>query len=183
MALPGVDISLAFSPDHPLQLLLPSSQSTCPPALSPLLLYMLCPLLALPPVQSMTNTSTISASQSQAGAPFILKGWESQKRVYLHKEPPGQNHWPYPVHLIPARLQGSSLVQSGQAEVLDFKTGIPLPRPGCSPTPGQALWQVPLAEEGSRRCNASRELAAPSSHGDLSCCWCSGAGFRGRALP
>lgn len=136
---------LAFSPDHPLQLLLPSSQSTCPPALSPLLLYMLCPLLALPSVQSMTNTSTISASQSQAGAPLFSRMGVTEKGLFTQGAPrteplalPSASH--------PCKTPRLLLVQSGQAEVLDFKTGIPpsvawvLPPPPVRPC-GKSPWQ------------------------------------------
>lgn len=96
--------------------------------------------------------------------PLYSQGWESQKRVYLHKEPPGQNHWPYPVHLIPARLQGSSWSSLGRQKCWTSRLPSLLPQPGRYPHPRSG----PVAEEGSRRCNASRELAASSSHGDLS---------------
>lgn len=84
-------LSLAFSPDYPLQPPLPGSQDTCPPALrsSPLLLHTLCPLPVLPSVQSMTNASTIRASQSQAGAPLFSGMGATEKALYLHEEP-----WP-----------------------------------------------------------------------------------------
>ena len=95
-------LSLAFSPDHPLQLLLPGSQNPCPPAFrsSPLLLHMLCPLPALPSVQSMTSASAISASQSQAGAPLFSGMGVTEKGLFTQGtralRPPGQNHWLYP---------------------------------------------------------------------------------------
>ena len=131
---------MAFSPDHPLQLLLPSSQSTCPPALSPLLLHMLCPLLALPSVQSMTNTSTISASQSQAGAPLFSGMGVTEKGLFTQgaprTEPLALSSVPYP-YKTPRLL----LVQSGQAEGLDFKAGTP-PSAAWAPPARSGPWQV-----------------------------------------
>ena len=127
---------------------------------------MLCPLLALPSVQSMTNTSTISASQSQAGAPLFSGMGVTEKGLFTQgaprTEPLALPSVPYP-YKTPRLL----LVQSGQAEGLDFKAGTP-PSAAWAPPARSGPWQVPLAEEGSRRCNASRESAAPSSHGDLS---------------
>lgn len=79
--------------------------------------------------------------------PFILKDGVKQKRVYLHKEPPGQNHWP--TQCI-SSLQDSKalLVQSGQAEVLDFKTGIPSFRGlGAPPPPRSGPVASPLGQK------------------------------------
>lgn len=77
-------LSLAIDPDYPLQPLLPGSQDTCLAALksSPLLLHMLCPLPVLPSVQSMTNASTIGASQGQARAPLFSGMGATQKALF-----------------------------------------------------------------------------------------------------
>lgn len=102
---------------------------------------MLCPLLALPSVQSMTNTSTISASQSQAGAPLFSGMGVTEKGLFTQgaprTEPLALPSVPYP-YKTPRLL----LVQSGQAEGLDFKAGTP-PSAAWAPPPGQARGKSP----------------------------------------
>ena len=83
-----------------------------------------CPLLALPSVQSMTNTSTISASQSQAGAP-LFSGMGVTEKGLLTQGAPRTEPLALPSGSQPCKTPRLLLVQSGQAEGLDFKAGTP----------------------------------------------------------
>lgn len=160
-------LSLAFSPDHSLQLLLPGSQNPCPPAFrsSPLLLHMLCPLPALPSVPSMTSASAISASQSQAGAPLFSGLGVTEKGLFTQGtralRPPGQNHWLYPSG---PRSPAGSEAPSPVGRQKGWPSW-PAPLLPVAWAPRSSPWRVPQAEEGSWQCSAS-EPAAPSSHGD-----------------